>query len=164
MEKNFMKIYELILFSLSLIFIIFEILKNYYFIFDFLSWIGFIILLGMFIAWGVLRILLREKDLTNYEMLLLFITLAVVLPKLLITIYNFLGVIGWEIFGLSLEEFIVLLFFIFFFAAMFFWFYKIFKSTKKQEKTNYKLSKIDLFFLIFFIVIIMLLILYYIFS
>ena len=140
MENNFMKIYELILFSLSIVSIIFE----------FLSWIVFIILLGMFVTWGILRFLLREKDLTNYELILFFIILGVVLPKLLMIIYNFLGIVGWKIFGLWLEEFIVLLFFIFFFAAIFFWFFKIFKSSEKQEKTNFKLSKIDSLFLIFF--------------
>lgn len=45
-----MKIYEIILFSLSLVFVSFEIFKNYNLIFELLSWIGFIILLGMFIA------------------------------------------------------------------------------------------------------------------
>lgn len=156
-----MKIYEIILFSLSLVFISFEIFKDYNLIFEPLSWIGFIILLGMFIAWGILRILLKKKDLANFELILLFITLGVVLPKLLLIMYNFLGLVGWKVFGIWFEEFLVILFFIFFFGAIFFWFFKIYKSSKKQFDAGLKFSKIDLIFLIFFITIILLLILYY---
>lgn len=51
-------------------------------------------------AWGILRILLKKKDLANFELILLFITLGVVLPKLLLIMYNFLGLVVWKVFDI----------------------------------------------------------------
>ena len=163
-NDKIMRIYVAVLFILSSIFIIFEILKQYFLEFEILSWIGFIVLLGLFVVWGIVRIVLHESDLSNFELVTMLLTSVVSLSKLPLIFWEFFGTIGWNVFGLWPEDFLLILFFIFLFIATIFWFIRLQKGLKTQNKRKIKLNKIDIFFILFFAIIIILLILYYVFE
>jgi len=160
-EKNILKIYEIILFSVALPFFLFQVFSGFSLIFILIDVIGFFILLPMYIGWVVLLKLSKIPNLSNFE-IIIFILLWPVISKLVYLSFSFLGYVGAVFFGLYIEQFLLILFMIFITIAMLFWFFSILKNSKSKEQKKFSINRIDLIMIFIGVAFFILLLTYYI--
>lgn len=154
MEEKILKTYEIILFCVLLIVIGFQMLSFFFPVFNILDTFLFILLIAMFIAWAIL---LRNKDLTNFEIVLFILLFIFAIGNMLLLIGFAIVTASWLVFGIHGE----MLFLIFLILAMMFWFFRIYRAQKKLGVSKYTLQKSDIIIIICAITLILILAVFY---
>jgi len=155
-NKELLKTYEIILFIIAFPFFIFQILSIRFEIFIIICNIGFPILLALYIVWIIFLKKYGNENLTNFE-ILIFLLLIGVIFKIILIIYNLIGLVGYTVFGLWLEDFLAIIAIIFIsFAFILLCIYAVKNSNIKELK----LKPTDKIILIFGVLLLIILILY----
>ena len=149
MDEKILKTYEKIFFVTIIILILFELMSLFLGIYESVRGIRLIITVAMFIVWVIL---LRNKELTIFELILLFMSCGYILELSFALILG-LGIFAEMIFGVPVFTFLVGLLLVFFVIAILGLFYKTSKTLKNQEKSRIKVYRYDIYIIIVCLII-----------
>lgn len=137
-DNDILGTYEIILLSFVLVYISIFFLSNIpafetLIMLELFYGYGFVVLLSMFIAWGVLLKIFGIKNLTNIGIAILLLGFFPVIGRVVMLVGGYLGIlVGWTVLSL--------LFLYSFIAGIILMFYYVLKGPKSKKK--FKLHKI----------------------
>jgi len=155
--KNSLKLLDKVLLIVLLIFPCLQILSVYFGAFGQLGSQGFVVIIALFAVWAAL---LKNKELTNLEMVILVLFLFEGILSVMLGLLLAPGFIIESLFGVPLGAYFVILFLV----ALLFWLYRLLRNAKRDEKKKITITKRDILIIAFAVVLFLFLIVYCVFA